>query len=166
MFAVEIFFGIADGETTVNALPVLIVDDQKHIRLVLSETIVALGLKTESAADGESALSRVLDQDFSLAFVDLKLPEMDGLEVLQRLREIAPSLPVIMMTADHRAQWIFAAQAHGAADFILKPFVPDQIRKAVQRHRIRGLKSESSHAAQAKGADFTLFSKGPATSLR
>jgi two-component system NtrC family response regulator len=147
-------------------LPVLIVDDQKHIRFVLSETIAALGLKVETAADGETALAMVLERDFSLALVDLKLPEMDGLEVLRRMRGIAPSLPVVMMTADHRAEWIMEAQAHGAVDYILKPFLPHQIRKAVREHRIRGLKIEQPLVAHSEGADLTNTLKRPASSVR
>ena len=72
---------------------ILIVDDEKNIRLTLSQALETLGMPVQTAADGEEALQKLQDSDFSLVLLDLKLPGMDGLEVLRRIRESRPKMP-------------------------------------------------------------------------
>jgi len=77
---------------------ILIVDDEKNIRLTLSQALETLGMPVQTAVDGEEALQKLQDSDFILVLLDLKLPGMDGLEVLRRIRESRPKTRVIMIT--------------------------------------------------------------------
>ena len=79
--------------------PVLVVDDEKNIRLTLSQTLESLGLETDTAVNGEEALGKLKKKEFGLILLDLKVPGMDGMAVLRQLREIRPDIRVIIITA-------------------------------------------------------------------
>jgi len=112
---------------------ILVVDDEKNIRLTLSQSLETLGMPVQTAADGEEALQKLQDTDFSLVFLDLKLPGMDGLEVLRRIRESRPNIQVIIITAHGSIEYAVEAMKSGAADFIRKPFSPGEIRALVSQ---------------------------------
>jgi DNA-binding response OmpR family regulator len=112
---------------------ILIVDDEKNIRLTLSQALETLGMPVQTAADGEEALQKLQDSDFSLVLLDLKLPGMDGLEVLRRIRESRPKTRVIMITAHGTIDYAVEAMKLGAVDFLRKPFSPNEIRKLVSQ---------------------------------
>ena len=78
---------------------VLVVDDEKNIRLTLSQTLESLGLETDTAVNGEEALDKLKMKEFGLILLDLKMPGMDGMEVLRQLRKIRPDIRVIIITA-------------------------------------------------------------------
>ena len=112
---------------------ILIVDDEKNIRLTLSQALETLGMPVQTAADGEEALPKLQDTDFSLVLLDLKLPGMDGLEVLRRIRESRPKMPVIMITAHGTIEYAVEAMKLGAVDFLRKPFSSSEIRNLVKQ---------------------------------
>ena len=112
---------------------ILVVDDEKNIRLTLSQALETLGMPVQTAGDGEEALQKLRDSDFSLVLLDLKLPGMDGLEVLRRIRESWPKIPVIMITAHGSIEFAVEAMKLGAVDFIRKPFSPGEIRALVSQ---------------------------------
>jgi DNA-binding NtrC family response regulator len=120
---------------------VLIVDDEKNIRLTLSETIKSMKLAAETAVNGEEALSKIKQQSVHLVLLDYKLPGMDGLEVLQRVRATHPDLPVVFITAHGTVESAVEAMKLGAVDFLQKPFAPQEIREvvsaALRRHEAR-----------------------------
>ncbi|MEW6356337.1 MAG: response regulator [Planctomycetota bacterium] len=113
--------------------PVLIVDDEKNIRLTLSQSLEPLGLETETAVNGEEALAKLEEKDFGVMLLDLKLPGMDGMEVLCRVRDIRPDIRVIIITAHGTVDSAVEAMKLGAVDFIQKPFAPQEIRDLVSR---------------------------------
>lgn len=113
--------------------PILIVDDEKSIRFMLAESLDALGVKTEDASDGEEALSKLKAKEFSLVLLDLRLPGIDGMEVLRQMRQTRPDIPVMVITAYGTIDLAIEAMNLGAADFIQKPFVPEEVRQAVSR---------------------------------
>lgn len=113
--------------------PVLIVDDEKNIRLTLSRSLEALELETDTAVNGEEALARLKEKEFGLILLDLKMPGMDGMEVLRRVREIRPDIRIIIVTAYGTIESAVEAMRLGAVDFIQKPFTPDEIRELVSR---------------------------------
>jgi DNA-binding response OmpR family regulator len=112
---------------------ILIVDDEKNIRLTLSQALETLGMAVQTAVDGEEALQKLQDSDFSLVLLDLKLPGMDGLEVLRRIRESRPKTRVIMITAHGTIDYAVEAMKLGAVDFLRKPFSPNEIRRLVSQ---------------------------------
>ena len=80
---------------------VLIVDDEKNIRLTLSRTIEAPDMAVETAVNGEEALAKLQEEDFGLVLLDLRMPGMDGMVVLRALRqdEVLSTIPVIVVSA-------------------------------------------------------------------
>jgi DNA-binding response OmpR family regulator len=113
--------------------PILIVDDEKNIRLTLSQTLETLGAEIDTAANGEEALAKLKGREFGLILLDIRMPGMDGMEVLHRVREIRPDIRVIMITAYGTIESAVEAMKLGAVDFLQKPFDPDQVRELVSR---------------------------------
>ena len=124
---------------------VLIVDDEKNIRLTLSQALQILQLETDTAANGEEALTKLKEKEFGLILLDLKMPGMDGMEVLHRVREFRPDIRVIILTAYGTVESAVEAMKFGAVDFIQKPFSPEEIRalvsRVMDREKIEGQKT-------------------------
>jgi len=116
-----------------EAKPILIVDDEKNICLTLSQALEVLGAETDTALNGEEALVKLEKKEFGLILLDLRMPGMDGMEVLRRVREIRPDIRVIILTAYGTIESAVEAMKLGAVDFIQKPFSPDEIRGLVSR---------------------------------
>ena len=112
---------------------VLIVDDEKNIRLTLSQALEVLEVRIDTAANGEEALAKLKEKEFGLILLDLKMPGMDGMEVLRQVSEIRPDIRVIIITAYGTIESAVEAMKLGAADFIQKPFAPEEIRELVSR---------------------------------
>jgi DNA-binding NtrC family response regulator len=111
---------------------ILIVDDEKNIRLTLSEALSAIGLEPATAINGEEALAKLKEKDFDLILLDLKMPGIDGMEVLQKVSSIRPDIRIIIITAHGTIDSAVEAMKLGAADFIQKPFTVDEIRSLVK----------------------------------
>ena len=116
---------------------VLVVDDEKNIRLTLAAALDGLGLDVDLAADGREALERLEGGDVWLVFLDLRMPGLDGMAVLRRLRELQPEAHVVVITAHGTVQNAVEAMKLGAVDVLPKPFTPGQIRGLVDRLRRR-----------------------------
>ena len=112
---------------------ILIVDDEKNILLTLSQSLEALQLETDTAANGEEALVKLKQKDFGLILLDIRMPGMDGMEVLRQVREIRPDIGIIMITAHGTIELAVEAMKLGAVDFLQKPFSPEEIRELVSR---------------------------------
>ncbi len=116
---------------------VLVVDDEKNIRLTLVAALGGLGLDVDTAADGREALDRLAEGDVWLVLLDLRMPGLDGIGVLRRLRELQPEAHVVVVTAHGTVGNAVEAMKLGAVDVLSKPFTPDQIRGLVDRLRRR-----------------------------
>jgi DNA-binding NtrC family response regulator len=114
-----------------DAKPVLIVDDEKNIRLTLSQALGGMPFAVETAVNGEEALAKMEEREFALALLDLKMPGLDGMEVLRRIRNKWPTVRVIIITAYGTIESAVEAMKLGALDFIQKPFSPKDIRDLV-----------------------------------
>ncbi len=114
---------------------ILIVDDEKNIRLALTAALETLPVQVEAVASGEEALAKVEKQpyDYKLWLLDLLMPGIDGMEVLRRLAAIRPDIKVIVITAHGSIETAVEAMKLGAVDFLTKPFDPEEIRSAVSR---------------------------------
>ncbi|GIO39927.1 MULTISPECIES: response regulator [Paenibacillus] len=116
---------------------VLIVDDQNGIRILLMEVFSSEGYKTYQAANGKLALEIVRGESPDLVLLDMKIPGMDGLEILRHIKEVNPDIKVIMMTAYGELDMIKQARDLGALMHFTKPFDIDEMRGAVNM-QLRG----------------------------
>ncbi len=106
---------------------ILVVDDDESIRDSMKEWLGSRGYEVHTAADGYQAIERVKEEDWDLLLVDLKMPGIDGLEVLKTVNKIRKGLPVIIITAFATIDTAVVAMKEGAADYILKPFDPEEL---------------------------------------
>ena len=111
---------------------IFIVDDDPAICAVIRETLENSGLKTSSFTCASDCLERLGSQRCDLLIADLKMPEIDGLELLRRARALVPQLPVLMITGYGTVQSAIQAMKSGAVDFIEKPLVKKDFLREVQ----------------------------------
>jgi DNA-binding NtrC family response regulator len=116
-----------------SARHVLIVDDETNVRRVLGTVLEQAGYYTTRAESGEQALQLVRAQDPDLVLTDLKMPGMDGLELLQKLREGFPEIPVVMLTAHGTVENAVEAMKRGAHDFLTKPFDKEHVLAVIAK---------------------------------
>lgn len=135
---------------------ILIVDDEKIKRVTLADDLAAQGHEVDTAADGEEALERLRGRPFDVVVADVKMPRMDGLELLRRIKqgEQAPATEVIMMTAYGSIQLAVESMKAGAYDFITKPFRNEDLFPLLARlEEKRGPATARSAAAEPVGAE-------------
>jgi len=122
------------GKTeTTRTARVLIVDDEEGMRNYLTVVLRKAGLETAEAPDGETAYEMLCQDHFDVVLEDLKMPRLDGLGLLQRIREDFPQTAVVVMTAFSTWQSAVEAMRLGAFNYIRKPFDNDEIRAIVKR---------------------------------
>ncbi|WP_017815723.1 MULTISPECIES: response regulator [Paenibacillus] len=112
---------------------ILIVDDQNGIRILLVELFSNEGYQMFQAANGKAALEVVEQEVPDLVLLDMKIPGMDGLEILRHIKSTHPQIHVIMMTAYGELDIIQKAKDLGAIGHFTKPFDIDDMRKAVDQ---------------------------------
>jgi len=151
---------------------ILIAEDNDQLRDVLEFELKHIGYQTIPAADGLEALEKVESNLPALVIADLVMPRMDGLELLRHIREKWPDIPVLVITAHATVDSAIEAMKAGAIDYIRKPFVPEQIKLAVQkalelrqiisenvylRHEVRRLYDFRSIIAHSEGMKQVLL---------
>lgn len=112
---------------------VLIVDDDPFMRTVLSELVRTCGAAPSLAENGQQALDRLTRQHFQLILMDIRMPVLDGISALTRLRLNADPTPVIMISANADADTSQRLLAGGANAVIRKPFSTEEVRATVER---------------------------------
>jgi DNA-binding NtrC family response regulator len=119
---------------------ILVVDDKQMMRDSVGATLQRAGYTVVVASDGKAALNQITRHRPAAVITDLKMPEMDGLELLDRLHQADDQLPVVLMTAYGSVEDAVTAMKQGAFDFVQKPFEGDQlvltIRRAVEHRRL------------------------------
>ncbi|SJZ51098.1 sigma-54-dependent transcriptional regulator [Sediminibacterium ginsengisoli] len=100
---------------------ILIIDDERAIRNVLKDILTNEGFKVDEAADGEEGLKKIAGASYDLVLCDIKMPKIDGLEVLQKVTETNPETPVIMISGHGNIETAVDAVKKGAFDYISKP---------------------------------------------
>jgi len=118
---------------TARVTGVLIVDDERNIRATLAMCLEGIGCAVTAVASGEAALAAVERAPFDLCFLDLKLGDADGMDVLPKLLAARPRLAVVVITAHARFETAVEAIKRGAIDYLPKPFDPAQIRHVVEQ---------------------------------
>ena len=114
-------------------LRVLIIDDEKNIRITLQVCLEQMGCEVVAVGAFEHALAAVAQQSFDVAFLDLRLREANGLDLLPKLLANNPNLGVIVLTAYATFETAVEAIRRGAVDFLPKPFTPAQIRHLIEK---------------------------------
>lgn len=134
----------------IKDIRVLIVDDEEYIRLSLSELLIHIGFEVSTAANGEDALRKLAENGFDIAFMDIKIPGMNGVELLGRVREKYPDVSVIMMTGYATVENAVEAVKLGAYDFLRKPYDIEEIKVSINRLlENRRLEEERRQAEEA-----------------
>lgn len=119
---------------------ILIVDDEELICRLLAQRLTSEGYACVTANNGREALSHFYKDTFSLIISDIRMPEMDGIELLKRVKDLSPNMMVIMVTAYPELDMAVEAMRLGAYDFIIKPADLDlmllSVRKALEKRRL------------------------------
>ncbi len=150
-------------EPAVILARILVVDDDANFLKLVTETLRSDGHEVVSASNGLDALSRY-SPETDCVVSDVQMPEMDGLELLQSLRDRNPSLPVIMLTAQTTADAAVQALRHGARDYIFKTDLqrlPTSVRNAVAHRRLENRVDQLESAAQEKFSFRNIVGRSP-----
>jgi two-component system nitrogen regulation response regulator NtrX len=139
---------------------VLVVDDEPRARDIMADILTGAGMEVLQAGEGEEAIRLARENDLNLVFLDLFLPDMNGVQVLEAILKDKPSLPVVMISGQGSIQDAVKATKLGAYDFLEKPAEREKIllaaRNALERDRLRrqlaGLREESLRRYQMVGA--------------
>lgn len=113
---------------------VLIIDDAYTVREYLRQTLLHLGfINVSEAANGMCGLSAFAEQQHDLVFLDIELPDINGQQLLQKIKNQADKTHVVMVTAHNSVDNVRNSIASGASGFIAKPFSPQKIKNIVER---------------------------------
>ena len=129
---------------------ILIVDDEPLMRIPLTHRLKLEGYAVTAVGTGEDAVSVLSAEDFEVAVIDLRLPGIDGLEVLRRIRELGCPLDSIVITAHGTIETAVEAMKLGARDFLTKPFATEQLLEMVRRY-VRGRQAGIHEPGEAEG---------------
>jgi DNA-binding NtrC family response regulator len=105
-----------------NLRSILVVDDEEALRTVLSSELSSEGYNVETASDGDEAITILQGKQFDLVLLDIKMPRVDGFEVLKFIKKNSPQIKVIMLTAFADLKNAIESKKLGAEDFISKPY--------------------------------------------
>jgi two-component system nitrogen regulation response regulator GlnG len=112
---------------------ILVADDEESMRWVLSKALKKKGFNVDLARDGDEALRMIKSSDYDLAILDIKMPGLSGLELLDRVRELKSDLLVVIMTAEASMKNAVEAMKRGAYDYLTKPFDLDVIDAIIEK---------------------------------
>lgn len=112
---------------------ILVVDDEDALRMVLSAELEGEGYRVSSAGDGAEAINILKTQTFDLILLDIKMPNVDGFEVLKFVKESQPSTKVIMLTGFADLKNAIESKKLGAEDFVSKPYDLVDLLTTVER---------------------------------
>ncbi len=124
----------------------LIVDDSRAVRGILGKILMRNGFTVRNAANGEDALKELAGEasDVTLMCLDYNMPEMNGIELLKRVRKMDGflKLPILMITTETRVEFVAKAMAASANEYVMKPFTEEMV---VDKLRILGILPEATH---------------------
>ncbi|MCF8143640.1 MAG: sigma-54 dependent transcriptional regulator [Deltaproteobacteria bacterium] len=112
---------------------ILVVDDERPMRESLNDWLKEDGYRVGLAASGQEAIDMARKEPWEVILLDLKMPGMDGLKTLQKLKEVRPDAEVLMMTAYATVETAVQAMKEGAFDYLVKPFDPDEVEVQIKK---------------------------------
>jgi len=125
---------------------ILIVDDEQNILLYLSEALEDEGYNITTRASGQEAVSAIEDEEYDLVLVDLKLKDIDGIEVMRSAKKRSPDTVIIMLTGHGSLESAMEAIKYGAFDYLLKPSSVQDLKESIRR----GLEKRQSALQERK----------------
>ena len=153
-------------QTAADRLSILVVDDEVIVRESLGAWFREDGYQVDTAESAREALRLAAEKRYDVAFLDIKMPGVDGLELQAKLKEVAPDLAVIVMTAYATVDSAVRALKAGAHDYIVKPFDPEQLSLLLKRiEETRALRTENvrlKHAIDTSSAAPAIIGRSPA----
>lgn len=114
-------------------LKVLVVDDEKDIVEVIQDRLQAYGFTVATAGNGSEALRRLSTEKFDGIFLDVKMPEMGGIEALEEIRKRDKKIPIIIITSSSTREAAIDAIAKGANEYVLKPFEWEELKAKIEK---------------------------------
>ena len=140
---------------------ILIVDDDENICRSLRLIFEKKGYETETAGTGREAIGKAQGRFFSLALLDIRLPDMEGMELLAPLKEMRPEMTVIMITAYASLESAVRALNEGASGYVIKPLNVDEVlanvREALEKQRLIKEKREAEEALRQRNYELSLL---------
>jgi DNA-binding NtrC family response regulator len=140
----------------------LIVDDEKNILLTLNQALQLEGYKTELASGGQLALDVIANKPVDVVLMDVKMPDLDGLAALEKIKALRPTLPVIMMSGHGTIETAVKATHLGARDFLEKPISRDRLLLALRNALELSRVVEELNELKAEGGRFDMLGQSPA----
>jgi len=144
---------------------ILIVDDEEDLTLGYSRCLEKVGYEVKTANSGEDALDLIKKEIFDLVLLDIRLPQMSGIEVLKKALEIDPDLIVIMITAHGSVTSAVDAMRKGAYDYLMKGFDHDELRmvakKALDLYKLKREVSQLKENERKNYPDIAIFGNSP-----
>ncbi|HEV8720916.1 MAG TPA: response regulator [Candidatus Binatia bacterium] len=113
-------------------LKVLVVDDEEDIVEVIQDRLEAYGFTVAVAGTGLEALKRLSTEKFDGIFLDVKMPEMGGIEALEEIRKTDKKIPIIIITSSSTREAAIEAIAKGANEYVLKPFEWEELKAKIE----------------------------------
>lgn len=144
---------------------VLIIDDEEHMRWAINKALSAEDYRVIEAPDGEKGLAIVAAENPDLVLLDLRMPGMDGISVLKKIKSDFAKIPVIVITAHGTIETAIESMKLGASDYITKPFDIDELKILIKRSiEVKDLFEEVSYLRSELGnkLDFQLIGQSPA----
>ncbi|MEW5949537.1 MAG: sigma-54 dependent transcriptional regulator [Thermodesulfobacteriota bacterium] len=145
---------------------ILIVDDEKNYLIVLKELLSEENYEVVTAENAPQALEIFKESDFDLVLTDMKMPNMDGIELLENIRSVNSEIPVIVMTAYATVEKAVKAMKKGAFDYVTKPFQNEElkitVRKAIDLYKLKRENLNLRHEVSRKYQFGNIIGKSPA----
>src|SRR4051812_1927040 len=145
---------------------ILVVDDEANLRRVLTAQLARDGYEVHVAEDGEAGLSLLREHHIDLVITDLRMPKMDGMELLRQVQRIDADLPVVMLTAHGTVDNAVEALKTGAFDYITKPFDQGEVRaivqKALRTRDLAGAEATPEETREGAGARYGIIGESDA----
>ncbi len=119
-------------------LRLLLVDDEEGFAEVLAKRIARRGIVVDACFSGATAIQALRRQDYDVAVLDLKMQDMDGIEVLKVFKKMVPGMPVIMLTGHGSEQAAVEGMAQGAFDYLSKPYEFNELLARIREAAVKG----------------------------
>lgn len=112
---------------------VIVIDDEKNIRMTLEKALSGAGYEVDTAMNGENGIQKLKEKEYPVVLLDMRLPGIDGIEVLKRINSLDYKTKVIMITGYGNVETAVETMKLGAVDYLRKPFKPGEIKEIVEQ---------------------------------